>query len=30
MTILLFHDPPRTLLYRPVAGPAGFFPGMYA
>lgn len=25
---LLFHEPPRTLLYRPVTGPGGFFSGM--
>ena len=30
MMILLFHEPPRTPLYRPLDGPVGFLPGMYA
>jgi hypothetical protein len=28
MIALLFHDPPRRLLYRPLLGPGGFRSGM--
>ena len=28
MMILLFQEPPRTPLYRPLVGPGGFLPGM--